>query len=265
MSSADLKLSYVNIYADDDVMTPKTRFCTALLLGLLALSQPAFADGCHPEITAGRPQFVVGYGSLMERASKLLSAPTSGPNHPIRVTGFQRAWNTRGGSDIGFSTIFLGVTDTKDAPMFAAIYQDRDGTNIAGTDAREISYCRKPVDPRQIELLDGWKLPANAETWIYVNKPDHVGQPDERRPIVQSYVDIFLTGCFDMAESILPETASDLDFPTECIKTTAGWSEHWVNDRLYPRRPFIYQKRAFKIDALLAKNLPELFEKIAIE
>ena len=96
------------------------RFHTASLLFLLVFSQSAIADDCHPKTTDGTPQFVVGYGSLMERESKRLSAPTSGPNHPIRVTGFQRAWNTRGGSGIGLSTIFLGVTEAKDAPMMIA-------------------------------------------------------------------------------------------------------------------------------------------------
>jgi hypothetical protein len=233
----------------------------ASLVLLLALSQTASADDCHPEISAGRSQFVVGYGSLMERTSKAMSAPTAGPNHPVRVTGFQRAWNTHG----AYGTTFLGVTEADNAAMVAAIYADTDGSNIAGTDRSEESYCRRPVDPDQIELLDGWRLPVDAEIWIYVNKPDHVGVPDNGKPIIQSYVDIFLTGCLEMQDGILPEVVVRMDFAAECIRTTSGWSKHWVNDRIYPRRPFIYQKNAAMIDRVLLKELPDLFEKVEIE
>ena len=32
-------------------------------------------------------------------------------------------------------------------------------------------------------------------------------------------------------------------------------SKHWVNDRLYPRRPFMYQKRALEIDDSRQRSL----------
>jgi hypothetical protein len=236
-------------------------FSISAALVLIALSSPGRADDCHPETTARKPQFVVGYGSLMERGSKDLSAPTAGPNHPVKVTGFRRAWNTHG----AYGTTFLGVTEAEGAAMVAVIYADPDGADIAGTDRREQSYCRQPVDADSVELLDGWRLPADAEIWIYVNKSDHVGRPDKGKPIVQSYVDIFLTGCLQMQDGILPEVAARMDFPAECIRTTSGWSEYWVNDRIYPRRPFIYQRNAATIDQLLSKELPDLFEKIEIE
>ena len=46
---------------------------------------------------------------------------------------------------------------------------------------------------------------------------------------------------------------------------TTGWSEHWVNDRIYPRRPFVHQPRAGEIDRLLSASLPELFGRIRLE
>lgn len=230
------------------------------LLTLLVLSQTAQADGCHPELDPDRSQFVVGYGSLMEDKSKRRSAPTAGTNHPARISGFKRAWNT-----MGYGTVFLGVEVAEDEQMVAAVYADTDRSNIAGTDFREQSYCREAVEPAQIELLDGWQLPDKADVWIYVNKPNYIGRPDKDRPIVQSYVDIFLTGCFEMQQFLLPEIAAKLDFPSECIRTTEGWSEHWKNDRIYPRRPFLYQPNAGDIDRLIAKLLPDLFPKIEIE
>jgi len=79
---------------------------------------------------------------------------------------------------------------------------------------------------------------------------------------VQSYVDIFITGCLEMQERV---TESGFNFVDQCILTTSGWSKHWVNDRLYPRRPFMYQKRVLEIDEPLKRLLPEYFEAIKIE
>jgi hypothetical protein len=231
---------------------------------LLASPTSALADNCHPETTSEMAQFVVGYGSLMERESKAFSAPTAGPSHPVRVPGFKRSWNDPGSSP-GFSTTYLGVEIDKTHEMVAAIYSDPDGRNIRGSDAREISYCRHQVDPGQIELLDGWELSSNAQVWIYVNKPDHIAAPDEGHPIVQSYVDIFLSGCIQLQSLVLPEVAGKGDFPSQCIETTHGWSAHWKNDRIHPRRPYMDQHNAFKIDALLSRLLPKFFEQIEIE
>lgn len=54
-------------------------------------------------------------------------------------------------------------------------------------------------------------------------------------------------------------------FSRECLATTDGWSEHWVNDRVYPRRPFVYQPKALQIDGLLSTQLPQYFSRVRIE
>lgn len=249
-------------------------FCAA------ALAMPGVAsaeDKCHPVVDESRPQFIVGYGSLMEEASKRRSAPNSGFNHPVHVTGFQRAWNTRG-NDIGFSTTYLGVdtprptelerrvADSSQEPeMVAAIYQNLDPKGMATVDDREKFYCRYPVALEQVRLLDGWQLPEGAQIWIYALRPEDEGHaPSERWPIVQSYVDIFLTGCLNLAERVIDP---DVAFADACITTTKGWSGYWVNDRIYPRRAFIYQPNASKIDEKLFRTAPtsELFPYIRIE
>jgi len=38
-----------------------------------------------------------------------------------------------------------------------------------------------------------------------------------------------------------------------------------MNDRIYPRRPFIYQPKAGRIDQLLKEHLPQYFQHIRIE
>ncbi len=236
----------------------------AALAALIALAGPAWAQSCYPDLDPDRAQFVIGYGSLMERESKLRSAPTAGLNHPVRVEGFQRAWNTRG-SSIGFSTTYLGVERAETAEMVAVVYAVGGAADIEGTDERESSYCRHRVPAETLTLLDGWSLPEKSEVWIYVNQPESAHPPSPRWPIVQSYVDIFLTGCLQLQRRLLPEIAAELEFPKSCIRSTRGWSPHWKNDRLMPRRAFIHQPNASDIDRLLAAELPDLFRRIEIE
>lgn len=81
-------------------------------------------------------------------------------------------------------------------------------------------------------------------------------------PIVQSYVDICINGCLEIENSI-PKAKED-HFTIDFIRSTTKWNTHWANDRIYPRRPFMYRKNAFAIDTILKDNLPELFSKIYI-
>lgn len=54
-------------------------------------------------------------------------------------------------------------------------------------------------------------------------------------------------------------------FARECVRTTQEWSQHWVNDRIFPRRPFEHQPYAGAIDALRNEEVPEYFRAIQIE
>ncbi|MDX1794958.1 hypothetical protein SFC82_15035 [Legionella pneumophila] len=63
---------------------------------------------CRPNINPTLPQFIIGYGSLMQEESKKEDSSMVGENFPIYVSGFQRGWIERG-TPIGFSTIYLGV------------------------------------------------------------------------------------------------------------------------------------------------------------
>lgn len=84
--------------------------------------------------------------------------------------------------------------------------------------------------------------------------------PSKRCPIVQSYVDLFMTGCINMQERY------QLDgFAMQCATTTHGWEGEWVNDRIYPHRAFVHQPNAFKIDKILAKAVPKEFKSIKLQ
>lgn len=161
-----------------------------------------------------------------------------------------------------YPTTFLGVLPVDDARMAAALYRSFPKDGVLSADAREIDYCRAAVDPEAVTLLDGSETPASGQIWVYTNKPNRIGSPTPDIPIVQSYVDIFITGCLDLHELV---TDPNIDFVRECVRTTQRWSEHWVNDRIYPRRPFKHQPRAFEIDKALNNLLPDYYNKVRIE
>jgi hypothetical protein len=236
----------------------RRRAITAALALSLIQASPAWAEDCHPALDPSKPQYIVGYGSLMESSSKRMTEPNAGSNLPILVTGFQRAWNTHG----VYPTTYLGVRPSKSALMAAALYRDFLADGKLGADAREIDYCRAAVAPASVKMLDSSSVPSPSQIWIYVNKPETLAAPDANNPIVQSYVDIFITGCLDLQARVADPK---IDFVAECVQTTDGWSKHWVNDRLLPRRPYIHQPRAWEIDKQLKRLLPELVGTIRIE
>ena len=233
-------------------------FSMAAGVALCIIALPAAADDCHPAPDHDQPQYTLVYGSLMETESKDRTVKDAGPNLPVRVTGFRRGWIDPG-TDPGPQPVYLGVRPDADASMNAVIYRLDDPRDIDRTDAREYIYCRSLVPPAQLEMLGGQTRP-NGQVWLYVTPESHVGAATPDTPIVQSYVDIFVNGCLELQDRY------GLDgFARECIDSTAGWSAHWVNDRIYPRRPFIYRKNAVRIDRLLQAALPEIFPQIRIE
>ena len=194
----------------------------------------------------------------MQDESRRRTSPKAGPAHPVKVSGFQRGWFAKG-DVLGFSTTYLGVVPEPRAELNAVIH-GVEVSELLATDRREAFYCRSRVSASDVGTLErSFDVPP-GEIWIYVNKPESIAAPTEQLPIVQSYVDIFLSGCLEQ------ERRFQLDgFAQQCVGTTHEWSQHWVNDRLYPRRAFIFQPDARQIDQLLSRQLPKLFQQIRIE
>ncbi|CDZ78857.1 hypothetical protein BN59_03172 [Legionella massiliensis] len=215
-------------------------------------------ENCRSSVNPQLPQFVIGYGSLMHEDSKREDSFESGDNYPIYLTGFQRGW-IEPGTDIGFSTTYLGVIKDAKAKINATYFKLNNSKAIYNYDKREDSYCRLEVSPKQIQALATKKLP-HGQYWIYVSRSSLAHSPSQQKPIVQSYVDIFLSGCFQLEKKFHIQ-----NFARDCVRTTNYWSGFWVNDRLYPRTAFDNDPYVAKIDPLLAKELPYYFKQIRIE
>ena len=214
---------------------------------------------CNAPPEQGRPQYIVGYGSLMQDESRKRTSPQAGPAYPVDVIGYRRGW-FEAGTPVGFDTTFLGALQDPRSLLNAVIYRV-EASELKATDQRESAYCRKSVPASDLTMLTKAPFdPRDGQTWIYASRPELVVAPSARFPIVQSYVDIFLSGCIEQEQRFELQ-----GFAQKCLTSTHGWSEHWVNDRLYPRRPFIFQPRSREIDRLLHQQLAEYFSRVKIE
>lgn len=213
---------------------------------------------CRPAINSRFDQFVIGYASLMQEKSKREETSAVSVNYPIEITGFKRGWIEHG-TPIGFSTTYLGVRPEANAIINAVYFKLNNKNAIYNYDKREDTYCRLPVSRQQIKSLTNKKLPK-GEYWIYATTLQQAQQPSSKYPIVQSYLDIFLSGCLQIEEKY-----HLTNFAKNCIQTTGYWSSYWVNDRVNPRTAYDNDPYVAKIDPLLATELPYYFPKIRLE
>ena len=73
-----------------------------------------------------------------------------------------------------------------------------------------------------------------------------------------------LDGCPEI-EAMYPQ-AKQANFAERFIRTTGNWGPPWINDRIYPWRPFVHVPRAWAIDELLKKVLgQEMFAQITLK
>ena len=226
-------------------------------LAALRASAPTEGPGCHPAWDARVPQFVVGYGSLMQERSREATTPRAKDGRPIDLVGFRRGFFAQGAMP-GFNTVFLGVVPSEQSEINAVLFEVPPD-EIPALDDREYFYCRVLVPPSAVTMVDGSATPV-GQTWIYVNLGSSLGLASEETPLVQSYVDVFLSGCLELEDEF-----GVTGFAERCVRTTTDWSPHWVNDRQFPRRPTSTFPPAKRVDAILKALLPEEFAAIRIE
>jgi hypothetical protein len=217
--------------------------------------------------------YIFAYGSLMESNSRKRTTPFITNIWPARIKGFLRGWFARVPTH-SISTTFLGcIRATKFEPesRVNGILFRVNNYEINLLDYRENGYLRVQIPTYQIDDFTG-VLTKDDKVWIYLNQFE--GEYDQKLqkslpnfefPIVQSYVDMCINGCIETEE--LFKEAKESNFIEEFIQETKFWSKFWVNDRIYPRRAFIYCPNADLIDNKLKNFLPNstIFNQIKIE
>ena len=191
--------------------------------------------------------YVFGYGSLIEKASRTRTNPDAIGAWPARVAGYQRGWFHQFANNVGSTCTYLGAIENAGATINGVVYKVGD---IEKTKERETGYTATRVDGK-ITMLDGsGPLDPTDEVYLFVSNPEDISktkEPTPGIPMVESYVDICINGCLEI-EALYRSAAG---FTQEFIKTSTGWNKYWVNDRLYPRRPFIYCPNSSAIDQAL--------------
>ena len=195
--------------------------------------------------------FIVGYGSLINSASRNSTAAAAIPAIPVRVLasfGYIRTWNHP--SQFFFTALGLRKAKPGESGVtINGVLYEAAGADMSKFDEREQGYTRLEVPASQIEAAGWQRLPASGHIWIYVPvRADGHGVPGEGLPepnvdypLLQSYIDVVVEGALEY----------DADFAREVLDTTEGWSPFWLNDRELARRPLVHDPLAAKVDALL--------------
>ncbi len=179
---------------------------------------------------------------------------------PVIVAGIQRGWFGRV-DGVSLSPTYLGAVPDPDSNCNGVIFKVP-SEQLEAFDNHETGYQRERIDRKNITMLDGSKSAPEGDIWFYTNSEKRFALPEF--PIVQSYVDVCLNGCLEI-EATYP-LAREAEFAETFLNTSTDWSKYWVNDRIFPRRAYIYLPNAGKIDQLIQKVLgKEMFSNIKIE
>ena len=231
----------------------------SIFISLIVFCSTIFAN-CHPQPSTKKSQYLIGYGSLINKASKDRTVPNTDPNLPILLSGYKRGWYEKGCKISSIpSTVYLGIQKHSGEIINAVIFKMNNANDLLKYDSREHGYCRVPVKPSKIKLLINKKI-QESQFWVYLPKQSHISQASKQCPLVQSYIDLFIGGCLSIEKKYqLP------GFAKQCITSTKQWSKHWVNDRIFPRRAFAKNPQASNIDNLLYQTVPNQFKHRYIE
>ena len=117
-------------------------------------------------------QWIVGYGSLMDRASRTRQAPRAQSAFPVRVRGVSIGWFHQFRTITqSLSPTFLGAQQVGSAACGGVIYKATQ-TDLNATDARETGYTRIEVPSDAISLATGTgvALQQGDRYWIYISQ-----------------------------------------------------------------------------------------------
>ncbi len=202
--------------------------------------------------------FIIGYGSLLKKSSLNRTLPEVQNVEPIYLNNYARSWNASENLTPTISTTYLGIRKIANARMNGIIFEVKE-SYLPTLDKREFLYARVKVDYKDIDFISStFEIGHEDNVWIYLTTNPE--SPSVLHPIIESYVDTCISGAFELEEKF-----GLVDFAKDFILMTENWSQHWVNDRLYPRAPHIMQPDAYRIDKLLHETIRKYFEKIEVE
>ncbi|NVD05935.1 gamma-glutamylcyclotransferase [Vibrio sp. JPW-9-11-11] len=160
-------------------------------------------------------QYIFGYGSLMNSASRQLTGQTS-TAVPSTAHGFTRYWGK-----VDDSYILSPLVVDKGQGQVNGVVLEVDEQGLAEFDRRERGYHRVVINAQQLDTP--LALTRQDTVWVYIK--DNPEPPCSLSPIMQTYVDTVLAGCLEISEQ----------FAKQFVEHTVGWHFPLENDRHQPK------------------------------
>ena len=226
------------------------------MLSFSSISAISYAkDNCHPKLIESEQNYLISYGNAMNSEARRKTTPNAWYAYPIEIKDFKRVWGMNGQN---YKATFLTLIQEKEAHI-NAVYYRISSQDIKRNDKRQGIYCRKEIPRSSISPL-GINVLPKGKFWLYMQNKPNVQIPTDVYPILQSYIDVFIGGCLD-----IEQTYQLNHYVKECINTTRYWpnekgTQRWINDRVFPRRPFDSVPHVLIIDKLLAKHFDGYYE-----
>ncbi|WP_133305565.1 gamma-glutamylcyclotransferase family protein [Streptomyces sp. AcE210] len=239
-----------------------------ILEGIAILGLGAAATGCTvPQGPAeaetresdSSSQYIFGYGSLIQKESREETWPKVGKAFPVSVKGITRGWYDRVDT-VSWGPTYLGAFPDRASTCNGVIFQVAHGELKAFAD-REKGYKLIRIPPVDITMLDGRSAPPPGTFWYFGSASRRY--VSQEFPIVQSYVDVCVSGCLEIEDEF--PASRTAKFAQNFFTGTTDWKTPWINDRIYPWRPFVHVPQANRIDALIRDQLgEEVFRSISL-
>ncbi len=192
------------------------------------------------------------YGSLINNASREISLPAT-KAFPVELRGERRGWYAPI-PDSGTTALGL-VQDANSSCNGVLIHLSQEQLN--SVDQREVPHGYERVElPREWISAEYADALPEGPIWTYRNREPAL--PTKDLPIIQSYLDVVLDGCFSINQA----------FAERFVNTTNGWSEAWIDDRDAPRYLRAYRNTVNEraADELLARLQASAFaERVRVE
>lgn len=133
--------------------------------------------------TSTRPQYIFGYGSLIERRSRTGTWPSAEFASPVVVKGIARGWFDQ--TDVpSWSPTYLGGIADEGAECNGVIFRVTP-TEFNSYTQRETGYRRTEIDPSQITMLDGSLAAPDGDIWYFANTRKRF--PSAEHPISRTW------------------------------------------------------------------------------